>query len=314
MEHLLVYCLLVATLGSVAAFPRDVSEAKAEGKLIARRLLKPISRSIEVVENQNAEVGKFNESLKVSDELPVRVPRSFAIQDPNAQNESDVSFDTRLKNSVAHGEASQERPTTMAVKEEEKKLKAAWMKYANPPHTAQPMVAQCSAILQGARSEFAKSHCSLEFHENLELCLKAEPYCKFFNKDFVTSVTDIETQADKWCGKTDCEASVEQLEEIEKDCMDVASAKPAELLTYIKEHRFRFEYPKVRMTMPEFAASWEASGCFAKVCTTLEQQAAQVNAAYITYEKMDSSYASFANEVKLEGLVLYDLYTVAGCK
>merc|ERR1719161_1872849 len=133
-------------------------------------------------------------------------------QDPNAQNESDVSFDTRLKNSVAHGEASQERPTTMAVKEEEKKLKAAWMKYEEPPHTAQPMVAQCSAILQGARSEFAKSHCSLEFHE------------------------------------------------------------------------------------------------------TLEQQAAQVNAAYITYEKMDSSYASFANEVKLEGLVLYDLYTVAGCK
>merc|ERR1719387_635286 len=121
----------------------------------------------------------------------------------------------------------------------------------------QPMIEICAAILQSARSEFTASPCSMEFHENIELALRAEPYCKFFNKEFVTSVTDIEMQADTWCGKAECETSVEELAEIEKECMDVAIEKPAELLMYVNQ------------TMPKFAPNWVASGCLPKVCTTL---------------------------------------------
>jgi len=320
MKHFTLQCLLAATLGSAsltrlqARFPQNVEEAQAEAKLVARRLLKPVSRSMQVADQENADVGTPSVTVNVSAELPVRLSHFIAIrEDPKEDSKNstgakdveevkDESHETRMKNSLEHGKASEERPTTPEVKDQEKKVKEAWIKYAEPPHSSQPMVAECAAMLQGARTVFAKSHCSMEFQNHLDGCLKAEPYCKFFDKDFVTSVSDIEKQADTWCGKAECENSVEELYEIEKEGMAVASENSAALLPFVKD------------TMPKFVPTWQKDGCFAKVCTTLQQQASQVNDAYIAYDKLGRAYASYANEVKLEGLVLYDLYQVAGCK
>jgi hypothetical protein len=258
---------------------------------------------MEVADEKNAKVGKESVSFNVTDELPVRVHRLFAVQEAPAPAPvaDDESHNARMKKSLAHGKASKDQPTTAKVKAEEEKLKEAWAQYGKPPHSAQPMIYQCAHILQGARTEFADSHCSMQFSERVELCLKAEPYCKFFDKDFITSSTDIEKQADTWCGKAKCETSVEQLEYIEKECMTVADKSPASLLTYVKE------------TLKEIVPTWEKNGCLAKVCTTLQTQAAQVNSAYAAYQKLGSAYASYANTMKLEGLVLYDLYKVGGC-
>jgi hypothetical protein len=232
-------------------------------------------------------------------------PKTASTDSKKAKTLKDVPddpHDVRMDKSLAHGQASKQRPTTLSVKQQEGKLKDAWVKYAQPPHSAQPMIAECATILQGARSEFANNKCSMEFHEHLESCLKAEPYCKFFDNGFVASTIDIEKQADTWCGKAECEKSVEQLEEIQHQCMKVASAQPANLLAYVKE------------AVPKFIPNWEQDGCFPKVCTTLQSQASQVNAAYIAYDKLGETYASYANTMKLEGLVLYDLYKIAGCK
>jgi len=315
MNSFILQSLLVASLGFVSAFPENSAEANNEGKQTARRLLKPVHRTLQVADRKNADLGK--EDVNVTDRLPVRLPHLFAIKDEECKNctktkDEAEPLDARITNSLAHGKASKERPTTASVKMQEQKLKAAWIKYADPPHTMQPMVAICASMLQGARSEYAYSPCSMEAHESLELLLRAEPYCKFFDKDFKTSVTDIEKQADTWCGKAACEPSVEVLADIEKDCMDVAVEQPDELLAYVKTHKFRVQ--GLKGTLSEFVSSWQKTGCFPKVCTTLEQQASQVNDAYIAYSKLGSAHASFATEVKLEGLVLYDLYTVSGCK
>jgi hypothetical protein len=79
MKSVLLHSLLLVSLGLTVAFPHNEEEAQAEAKAIARRLLKPVQRTMDVVDAKNANVGK--ETLKRfvndTDQLPIRPSQFF---------------------------------------------------------------------------------------------------------------------------------------------------------------------------------------------------------------------------------------------
>merc|ERR1719262_1387200 len=144
----------------------------------------------------------------------------------------------------------------------------------------------CASILQTTRTEFMTHHCSMEFMEGLELCERAEPYCKLVNPYFLSTVKAIEKQADTWCTKSSCETSTQQLDASVKYCDGVAVKTPAYL------------YATVQKMVATYYPGWKATGCVAEVCSKLKADAARVNTAYAAYVKLGPAYSAYAKSFK----------------
>lgn len=279
--------ILLITAGLGGALPQISVKPSLKVQSATQRFLNPEGHVMKVANGTNSNT---TESGNITHDLPIRVPHLFAA--PNHEE--------RMKDALAHGQASNDPPTTETVKKETAQLQAAWLEYTKN-YNSVPMKQTCAAILQTTRSEFAAHHCSVEFLEGLELCERAEPYCKLFNQYFKTSVVAMEEQGDKWCSKGECEYSLEQLAACEQYCYGVGAQNPANL------------YPAVQKTVAAYYPGWKTAGCLGDICASLDKQAARVRAAYADFAELGPAYASYTNQYKLQSLVLYDMHEVILC-
>lgn len=232
----------------------------------------------------------------------------------NATNASVWKQDaaTRITEAVKNGtkKAKDEPPVPADVAKATKDLEDAWATYTKK-WEKQPMIHACASALQTARTEWAAGPCSSEFHASLEMCEKADPYCLRFDPEFDVSVKAMERGADRWCTKSECESSVEELAWVEKSLIDewVKNPKSGYSPDELKEYMDCFVEGK-----DGCETGWQQNECLGKVCQTLATQSVVLSDAFISYSKLGAAYKTYARNFGIQAVIAQDIANGAGCK
>lgn len=224
----------------------------------------------------------------------------------NATNVTEAPKDVnaRLKAAAVYGQSAPHPPTTPSIERKWAKFQAAWKQYEDA-HGDQPIIAECASMIATCRGEFERSHCSIEFHEQLELAERAETYCRWFNPEYGTTVRALEKKGDSWCGRAQCESANERLAMIEVELVEV--------IQEAKMEEKELEYREAQRLLRKHSPQWEQDGCVPTVCQTLTTQAARIAEAKVAYAKLGSQYKNYISLLTMEGLVVYDLATILKC-